>query len=181
VAVAARRAKEGGMWDGIGDGAIWLVATGLVLVGLVGCILPVLPGHLLILLGAVALRLGLGGESGLRWWSFLILILLMAVSQTFEILSGAAGARWFGGGKWGAVGALIGAVAGLFFMPIGLLAGPLLGAMIGEKVFAGKEVKPAVMSGVGSMVGTLAGMGFKLLIGGMMVVWLLLDVFLIGK
>jgi hypothetical protein len=37
------------------------------------------------------------------------------------------------------------------------------------------------MSGVGSMVGTVLGMGFKLAVGGMMVIWLLLDVFLIGK
>jgi len=169
------------MLDGLGDGVIWILSIGLVLAGVVGCVLPVLPGHLLILAGAVVLRLGLGEEAGLRWWSFLILVVLMAASQAFEIFSGAAGAKWFGGSKWGATGALIGGIVGIFFLPFGLLVGPLLGAIIGEMAMAKKETKPAVMSGVGSMVGTMVGMGVKLAVGGVMVIWLLLDLFLIGK
>lgn len=169
------------MLEGLGDGVIWTISIVLVVVGIIGCVLPVLPGHLLIIAGAVVFRLGLGEDAGLRWWSFLILVALMAVSQAFEIISGAAGAKWFGGSKWGATGALIGGIVGLFFLPFGLLVGPLMGAVIGEMAVAKKETKPAVMSGVGSMVGTVVGMGFKLAVGGMMVIWLLLDVFLIGK
>lgn len=147
---------------------------------MVGCVLPVLPGHLIILIAAIAHRLMLGADSGLRWWSFVVLVLLLAISQAFEILSGAAGAKWFGGTRWGAAGALVGSIAGLFFLPFGLLLGPLIGAFAGEIAFAKKQTRHAAISGVGSVVGTLAGMGFNIVIGILMIGWFLLDVFLIG-
>lgn len=159
----------------------WLVTACLLLAGAVGCVLPVLPGHLILIIAAVGHRLMLGAEgSGLQWWSFLILALFAAVSQTFEMVSGAAGTRWFGGTRWGALGALVGSIVGMFFMPFGLLVGPLVGAMVCEIGFARKETRPAVISGVGSVVGTLAGMGIKIVIGVLMIAWFFLDVFLVG-
>jgi uncharacterized protein YqgC (DUF456 family) len=168
------------LWGGVGIGVAWFVTASLLIAGLIGCVLPVLPGHLILLLAAVAHRLMLGKQgSGLEWWSFVILGVLMAISQTLEMLSGAAGSKWFGGSRWGALGAVIGAIMGMFFFPIGLLAGPLVGAFVMEIAFAKKQTRPAVVSGVGSVVGTLAGMGIKIAIGGLMVLWFLLDVFLI--
>jgi len=169
------------VWDGVGTGVAWLVTGSLLVAGLVGCVLPILPGHLILFIAAVAHRLMLGEASGLRWWSFAILLVLMAISQTFEMVSGAAGTKWFGGTKWGALGALIGSMVGLFFLPLGLLLGPLIGAFVLEIAVARKEAKPAAVSGVGSVVGTLAGMGFKIVIGLVMVAWFFLDVFLVGK
>jgi uncharacterized protein YqgC (DUF456 family) len=139
-----------------------------------------LPGHLLLFIAAVAHRLMLGADSGLQWWSFVILALLMAASQALEMLSGAAGAKWFGGSRWGALGALAGGIAGMFFMPFGLLLGPLLGAVVGELAIAKQQPRPAVVSGVGSVVGTLAGMGIKIGLGAVMIAWFFIDVFLIG-
>ena len=172
------------MWEfflssGVGTGVAWAVTISLLLAGAVGCVLPVLPGHLIIFIAAVAHRLMLGDEAGLRWWSFVILVILMTVSQTFEMISGAAGTKWFGGTRWGAAGALIGTIAGLFFLPFGLLLGPLVGAFVAEVAFAKKETRPAAISGVGSVVGTLAGMGFKIVVGILMIGWFLLDVFVI--
>lgn len=165
----------------MGVGAAWLVTGCLLVAGVVGCVLPVLPGHLILFMAAVAHRLMLGAEgSGLGWGSLVILGVLMAVSQTLEMVSGAAGAKWFGGTRWGSLGALLGAIVGMFFMPFGLLAGPLLGALIAEIWWARKAAKPAVISGIGSVVGTLAGMGIKIVIGVLMVVWFFLDVFFIG-
>jgi uncharacterized protein YqgC (DUF456 family) len=173
--------QSSAIWGGVGIGAAWLVTACLLVSGAIGCVLPVLPGHLILFMAAVAHRLMLGPEgSGLAWWSFVILGLLMAVSQTLEMLSGAAGSKWFGGSRWGALGALAGGVVGMFFMPLGLLVGPLVGAMSCEIGMARKTARPAVISGVGSVVGTLAGMGIKLAIGAVMVVWFFLDVFLIG-
>lgn len=169
------------LWGHAGTSVAWAITICLLVSGIIGCFLPILPGHLIFFIAAVAHRLMLGAEaSGLYWWSFLILASLMAISQTLEMLSGAAGTRWFGGSRWGALGALIGTIAGLFFMPFGLLLGPLIGAVAGEMAFARKEARPAVMSGVGSVVGTLAGLGIKLVIGVVMVLWFLLDVFVIG-
>lgn len=166
---------------GVGIGVAWFVTSCLLIAGAVGCVLPVLPGHLILLIAAVAHRLMLGADSGLEWWSFVVLGALMAISQTFEMLSGAAGTRWFGGTRWGAAGALVGSVVGLFFLPFGLLLGPLIGAFVCEIAFARTHPKPAVISGVGSVVGVLAGMGFKMVIGLAMIAWFFLDVFLIGK
>jgi hypothetical protein len=169
------------VWGGVGTGVAWLVTASLLVAGLVGCVLPVLPGHLILVIAAVAHRLMLGREgSGLEWWSFLILGGLMAASQAFEMLSGAAGTRWFGGTRWGALGAILGSILGMFFMPIGLLAGPLLGAFVCEIGFARKETREAISSGMGSVVGTLAGMGIKIAIGATMIAWFFLDVFLVG-
>ena len=161
-------------------GGIWIVTAGLMLAGLVGCVVPVLPGHLLILAGAIAYRLMKGADAGIAWWSFATLILLLAVSQAFEIMSGSLGAKWFGGSKWGAVGALVGGIVGLFFFPIGLLVGPLAGAFGFEMLFAKKKTRESAVSGVGSVVGTLAGMGFKIAVGLLMVAWFFLDVFALG-
>ncbi len=169
------------MWGSVGVGVAWVVTACLLIAGAIGCVLPVLPGHLIILIAAIAHRLMLGAEgSGLYWWSFLILAVLMAISQTLEMISGAAGSKWFGGTRWGALGALVGAVVGMFFMPFGLLLGPLIGAFVCEIGFAKKETHHAAISGVGSVVGTLAGMGIKMGIGALMLLWFFLDVFLIG-
>jgi len=169
------------LWGGVGKGLAWLVTGSLLAVGAVGCVLPFLPGHLFLFLAAIAHRLMLGStDSGLEWWSFLVLGLMMAASQTLEMLGGAAGAKWFGGSRWGAIGALLGGIVGMFFIPFGLLLGPLIGAMIGEFTIARRSTRPALVSGLGSVAGTLAGMAIKLAIGGAMVVWFFLDVFLLG-
>ena len=169
------------LWGGVGIGFVWLVTGCLLAVGAVGCVLPFLPGHLFLFLAAVAHRLMLGAEaSGLVWWSFVILGLMMALSQALEFFSGAAGAKWFGGSRWGALGALAGGLVGMFFIPFGLLLGPLIGAMLGEVALARRTARPALVSGVGSVAGTLAGMAIKLAIGGAMVFWFFLDVLWIG-
>ncbi|MDB6080161.1 MAG: hypothetical protein JWO82_3908, partial [Akkermansiaceae bacterium] len=154
----------------------WIITAALLIAGLVGCVLPVLPGHLIIFLGAVAHRLMLGREgSGLEWWSFVVLGVLMVLAQVLEFTASAAGSKWFGGTKWGAWGALLGGLVGMFFVPIGLFAGPLLGAFLFEKAFAKQELKPAVHSGIGSTVGVVAGMGINLLIGLVMIAYMIID------
>ena len=173
--------QSSAVWGGVGTGAAWFVTGCLLVAGVIGCILPVLPGHLILLIAAVAHRLMLGEAAGLQWWSFVILGLLMAISQTFETLSGAAGSKWFGGTRWGAVGALVGSIVGMFFLPFGLLLGPLIGAFVCEMAFAKKQSHHAAVSGVGSVVGVVAGMGFKIVIGAVMILWFFLDVFWIGK
>ena len=168
------------MTEFLQDGGVWIVTGLLMAIGLAGCVLPILPGHLIILAGAVGYRLMVGPGAGIAWWGFGILIVLMAVSQAFELLSGSLGAKWFGGSRWGAVGALVGGIAGLFFLPFGLLVGPLAGAFGFERLFAKKNTRDSTVSGVGSVVGTLAGMGFKIAVGVLMVAWFFADVFWIG-
>ncbi len=168
------------MMDFLQGGGVWLVTGLLMLVGLVGCVIPVLPGHLLIFCGALGYRLMRGPEGGIAWWGVGILLFLMVASQIFEIVSGSIGSKWFGGTKWGALGALVGGIAGLFFLPFGLLIGPLAGAFGFEMAFAKQKTRPAAVSGVGSVVGTVAGLGVKLVVGVVMIVWFFVDVLAVG-
>lgn len=166
-------AMGGGAWTGVA----WGITVCLLILGMIGTLLPFLPGHLILFFAAVAHRLMLGEESGVEWWTFVVLGVLLTLSQLFEFLSGAVGTRWFGGSRWGAAGAVVGGVVGLFFMPFGLLLGPLGGAMLFEYGLANKEVKPAAVSGVGSLLGTVAGLVVKMVVGVLMLVWFVVDVF----
>ena len=71
--------------------AAWLVTACLLALGLVGTLVPFLPGHLILFFAAVGHWLMLRGESGVEWWTFVVLGLLLALSQVFEFLSGAMG------------------------------------------------------------------------------------------
>ena len=156
--------------------AAWVVTACLLMLGLVGTLVPFLPGHLILFFAAVGHWLMLRQDSGVEWLTLVVLGFLLILSQVFEFLSGAAGTRWFGGTRWGAAGALIGGMVGIFFIPFGLILGPLIGSMFCEFVFAKKEVRPATISGVGSVLGTVAGMVVKIIVGVLMVVWFLVDV-----
>lgn len=158
-----------------GVAMVWSITVCLLVIGLVGCLIPILPGHLILLVAAAVHHWALGDASGLHWWSFLVLILLLTIAQVFEFLSGAAGTKWFGGSKWGAWGALVGGIVGMFFFPFGLILGPLIGSLLFEKFFAKKENKPALVSGVGSVLGTVAGMVVKLVVGVLMCLWIVMD------
>lgn len=167
-------------WNQVGTAGAWLITACLLFVGLVGCFLPVIPGPLIILIAVVLYWFMLGQNSGVDVWTFVVLVALIAASQVYDIVSGAAGSRWFGGTKWGAIGAIVGAIAGLFFLPLGLILGPLLGACAFELLFAQQGARKAAVSGVGSAVGALSAVVVKVFIGAAMIVWFLVDVFFIG-
>jgi len=160
----------------MGVGVAWVVTVSLLILGFIGTLVPFLPGHLIVFFAAVAHRLMLGEDSGVEWWTFVVLGVLLCISQMLEFMSGAMGTRWFGGTRWGAAGALIGGIVGMFFMPFGLILGPLIGSMLCEFVFAKKDVRPATVSGVGSVLGTLAGMVVKVVVGLIMIGWFVVDV-----
>ncbi|TAE93008.1 MAG: DUF456 domain-containing protein [Verrucomicrobia bacterium] len=163
-------------WEG--SMGAWGLSLVLLLLGLVGCVLPVLPGHMLIVLAAVLPRWLLGEASGLHHGTLIGLVLLWGLAQWLEWASGAAGAKWFGGSKWSAWGAVLGGLIGMFFFPIGLLLGPLIGAFVGEKWFAKKALRPSLTAGVGSMVGVAMGMVVQLVIGVIMAAWIVIDIVL---
>jgi len=75
----------------------------------------------------------------------------------------ALGAKYVGGSKWGAWGCTIGTLLGMFFMPWGLLAGPFLGAVVGE-LMAGRKSGEAIRSGLGSLLGFLFGTVLKIVV-----------------
>lgn len=150
----------------------WLIAIVLMAVGLIGTVLPVVPGTAIILAAALLHQIMLGSERSLGWWNIAALVLLTLLSYALEFFAGYFGAKRFGATKWGAFGAVVGAIAGLFFPFPGLIIGPVVGALAGE-LMAGKRLVSAGRAGWGTLLGNLAGMLGKLAIGLVMVSWFL--------
>lgn len=148
----------------------WVVTVLLMLIGLAGTVLPLLPGTILILVGAIVHRLAFGAEHSVGWWTIAALTLLMILSHVLELLSGSLGAKYFGATRWGAIGGILGGVVGIFFGLVGLIVGPLVGVLIGE-LLGGQNILPATRSTWGTLLGTTAGMIGKVLIALVMIVW----------
>src|SRR5213080_2496077 len=141
----------------------WLFAIVLFAVGLIGTVVPILPGTTIILAGAVIHRMMLGPEKSIGWTTIGILVLLTLATYALDFLGSYFGAKYFGSTKWGTFGAIIGALIGLFFGIIGLFVGPVIGAIVGEFI-AGKRMIDAGRAGWGSLLGNLGAMLGKLII-----------------
>jgi uncharacterized protein YqgC (DUF456 family) len=152
----------------------WLITIVLFAVGLIGAVVPLLPGTTIILAAAFIHRLMLGPEKSVGWRTIAILAVLTLVTYALDFLSGYFGAKYFGATKWGMFGAIIGALVGIFFGFIGLFVGPVIGAIAGEFI-AGKQLVDAGRAGWGSLLGNFAGMLGKLAIALVMIVLFLVN------
>jgi uncharacterized protein YqgC (DUF456 family) len=146
----------------------WLFTLVLFAIGLIGTVLPVIPGTTIILAAAVIHRMMLGAEKSVGWETLAILVLLTLATYALDFLGGYFGAKYFGATRWGMFGAVIGALIGLFFGIVGLFIGPVIGAIAGEFI-AGKRMIDAGRAGWGSLLGNLGGMIGKLVIGLVMI------------
>ena len=154
----------------------WTLIILLIVVGLIGTVVPLLPGTTLILAGAVVHKLVFPeGPHAVTWWVIAALVALMIVSYAIDFISGAVGAKYFGATRWGAVGGLIGAIVGIFFGLPGIFIGPLVGVLAGE-IIGGKQLIAAGKSTWGTLLGTTAGMIAKLVIALVMIGIFVLDV-----
>jgi len=148
--------------------ALWWTATiFLMLVGLVGTVLPLVPGTVLILGGAALAHFAL---HAIEWGTLVGLTLLTVLALALDLVSGAVGAKYFGATRWGAIGGILGAVVGLFFGVLGIFVGPLVGALLGE-LLGGQGILPAGKSTWGTFLGTTAGIIGKFAIGLAMIAW----------
>jgi uncharacterized protein len=147
----------------------WFLTIVLFAIGLIGTILPFVPGTTVILAAAIIHRIMLGADKSVGWACIAILILLTLVSYGLDFLGGYFGAKYFGATRWGTLGAVTGAIVGLFFGIPGLFVGPVIGALAGEFI-AGKKMIDAGRAGWGSLLGNLGGMFAKLVIALAMIV-----------
>ncbi|MBQ9470225.1 MAG: DUF456 domain-containing protein [Bacteroidales bacterium] len=145
--------------------AIIVAGAALVLLGLVGCIVPVLPGPPLGWVGLLMLRatpLGDGVSTDMLVGTGVMAALVTVADYVLPLWT----TRRFGGSKWGVWGATIGLLLGLFiFPPLGIIAGPFVGALVGELAGRADGVNPW-RSALGSFVGFLLGTGLKLAVSG---------------
>jgi uncharacterized protein YqgC (DUF456 family) len=136
-------------------------------IGLVGSVVPVLPGTPIVLIVAIGHRLYFG-EASISNLFLAVLVLLTGLSLLLDFVASVLGAKKFGATWRGMAGAVIGGVVGLFFSLPGIILGPFLGAMILEMT-GDKEFKIAAKAGAGAVVGLLLGVVGKFSICVMMI------------
>jgi len=139
--------------------AVNLVVGVLMCLGLLGTLLPAVPGAALILAGAL-LHAVFTEFDPVGPWHLLLLAGLTGLAYLVDYGAGALGAQRFGGSGWAVLGALVGAVVGLFFGIIGLIVGPILGAVAAEWLRS-RDAETSVRSGVGTALGLLVGIAVK--------------------
>jgi uncharacterized protein YqgC (DUF456 family) len=155
---------------------VWgfLASLPFIIGGLVGTVFPALPGTVLILIGFLVYGL-ITGFDGLSVWFFVGQTVLVALSYLIEFLATAFGVKMFGGSKAAAWGAVLGSLLVFVLGPIGILVGPLLGAIVGELIM-GEQIKQALHSGFGSFLGFMGGVIANLVISGLMIAWFIWEI-----
>jgi len=136
------------------------LAALLVIVGLLGVVLPALPGLPLVFAGMLVAAWA-GGFEEIGVFTLVVLGLLTLVSFLVDFWATAHGAKRVGASRKALVGAVLGTFAGLFFAPIGLFIGPFVGALIGE-LMHGRELGAAARVGFGTWLGIVLAIVLKL-------------------
>lgn len=161
------------------------------LLGLIGCVAPVLPGVPLSYLGLLLLH---WTDRVQFSWQFLVIWgVIVIVIQVLDYIIPAWGTKRFGGSKYGVWGSTIGLLVGLFMGPWGIVIGPFLGAVLGELLYFNRQpqvtanggeqsenntqqnnntnLNRAIRAGFGSFIGLLTGTVLKCICCGMMIAY----------
>ncbi|WP_291528155.1 DUF456 domain-containing protein [Bacteroides sp. UBA939] len=135
-----------------------------IIVGLLGCILPLIPGPPISYVGLLLLHST--DKVQFSTYQLLIWLLLVVIIQVLDYFIPILGSKFSGGTKWGSWGCLIGSIIGvIFFSPWGIILGPFGGAFIGE-LLGERSKKDALKSGIGALLGFLFGTVFKVVVCG---------------
>ncbi len=137
-----------------------ILGSTLILVGIVGCFLPVVPGPPLSWMGILFLYFteNTSISNSFLWWWLVIAILVSVLDYFIPVW----GTKKFGGTKMGVRGSMIGLIIGIFFPPIGIIVGPFLGALVAELIHDAHDTSKALKSAFGSFVGFILSTGLKL-------------------
>lgn len=138
----------------------YVIAAVLALIGIAGVVLPALPGLPLVFAGML-LAAWANGFQEISVWTIVVLGVLTLLSIGIDFFATAMGAKRVGASRLALIGAVVGTVAGLFFGPVGLIAGPFIGALVGELAHS-REVGKATKVGLGTWLGIVVGVVLKL-------------------
>ncbi|AXT47716.1 MULTISPECIES: DUF456 domain-containing protein [Chromobacterium] len=131
------------------------LAALLIVAGLAGTMLPIIPG-LPLMFGGLLLAAWLDNFNHLGAISLIIMALLTALGLVIDFFAGLLGAKASGASSQALWGAFIGGIVGMFFGLAGVLLGPLVGAVIGEFI-ARKDAFQAGKVGIGTFIGFIVG------------------------
>ncbi len=153
----------------------WILAILLVIGGLVGTIIPALPGVPMVFAGLL-LAAWITGFEPAGMWTMVILGALTAAAWLIDFLAAALGAKRLGASPRAFWGAMFGAIVGMFFGLAGILLGPFVGAFVAE-ISGGRGMQDAGRAGVGAWIGTVLGAAAKIAIAFLMVGFFILRQF----
>jgi uncharacterized protein YqgC (DUF456 family) len=138
-----------------------ILGTLCIIIGVLGSLLPVLPGPPLSYAGILLLHFTKYAQYSTR---FLILFaVLTAIVAVLDYVIPVWGTKKFGGSKYGTWGATIGVFVGIFMGPVGMIAFPFIGAVVGEIIY-GKKSNEAFRAGFGSFIGFITGTLMKMVL-----------------
>ena len=146
------------------DIALLVIGFILMLVGILGSFLPVLPGPPISWIGLLLLYLTKAVPD--NWWFLGITLFFALFITTMDYIIPAMGTKKFGGSKAGMVGTVIGLLVAIFFPilgPLGIIIWPFVGALVGE-LSNKADQKTALKAAFGSFLGFLTGTFMKFLI-----------------
>ena len=141
------------------DILLWIIAITLVIVGLVGTVLPALPGAMLIVAGLVVAAWA-DRFTKVGVWTLVVIGVIGAASYLVDFAAAALGAKKFGASPRAMVGAGLGTLLGLFLGLPGIIIGPFLGAVVGE-LTVHRDMAKVGKAGFAAWIGFLVGMAVK--------------------
>jgi len=155
------------------EGITVVISSILILLGLAGSILPILPGPPLIFLGTFLLALVKHFSPPLTPTLVIILAIATILVVGMDHIIPLLGAKRYGASKWGVWGSVLGMVIGIFWSPFAMFVGAIIGAIVAEWL-AGKKKREALRAGWGVVVGTLIATILRLGVSGVMIYYFVL-------
>lgn len=141
--------------------ALWLILGILLMLGgIAGCILPLIPGPPLCYVALLIQQLQSKPPYTTKFlviWAVITLVITI-----LDYIIPIYGTKKFGGTKYGMWGCIIGLIAGLWLGPLGIIIGPFVGALAGELI-ANSTSEHALRAALGSFIGFLFGTLLKLI------------------
>ena len=153
---------------------IFIIAFVLLILGLLGSIIPGLPGPPLSFIGILLIHFFTGTQfstSFLLTWAFIV-ILVFLLDYFMQVW----GVKKFGGGRKATIGTFLGLFAGLIFPPIGLLIGPFIGAFIGALLEVQDDTR-ALKVAIGSFIGFVTGTILKLVVSSVLLYYAISNIY----
>jgi hypothetical protein len=139
---------------------LWIIAVCMVVAGLIGIVVPGLPGTLLVFIGLVA-GAWAGHFEKVGWITLGVIAVMGLLSAGVDLLATAFGVKKLGATRWALAGAAAGAIVGFFFGVPGILLGPFIGAFAVELI-VGRDPARAGKAGLGAWLGFIVGTAVRL-------------------
>ncbi|MFL2563822.1 MAG: DUF456 domain-containing protein [Flavobacteriales bacterium] len=154
---------------------IFIIAFVLLILGLLGSIIPGLPGPPLSFIGILLIHFFTGTQfstSFLLTWA-VIVVLVFLLDYFMQVW----GVKKFGGGRKAILGTFLGLFMGLLFPPVGLLIGPFIGAFIGALLEVQGDNTRALNVAIGSFIGFVTGTILKLVVSSVLLYYAIYNIY----